>query len=695
MRTRVTPVLDLGRRWDPDDVVTSSHWRELASSPGGDDREPIVDVIIPVYGARDHALRAIYSALASPQMTPYRVVVIDDASPDDGLDDELRFLATELGLIEFYRNDVNQGFPATCNRGFNLHPDRDVVILNSDVLVYNDWLDRLRSHVLADPTIGTVTPLTSNGEICSYPEMGISNDYELELSPSDLDALAAVTNPGVRVDTPTGVGFCMYITRDCLDATQGFDAEAFGSGYGEENDLCQRAAAAGLRSVLCADVYAWHRGGATFGESKNARVEVAVDLVESRHPSYLASVYAHIKANPLRHARCRLDAARINRRSSADANATLHVLHLRGGGTERHVTEHAAQLEAGGRRSLLCQPGTADGTFSIRDPQTPYTPNLARLSDRTRPDDLADLFRLLRIDTIHVHHLMGFGDNASEFFMALAELLGAALDVTLHDYTMICPRINLISYGEIYCGEPDVSGCERCVETLGSPFGKPSVWQWRRNHHRFLRSARQVIAPSRDVATRFERYYPDVPVDVRSHDEPPLRTVDRTNPPAMERSSSRVGVLGAVGVHKGSRIMLRVAKAAAATDLPLEVVLIGYSDINKRLLATDKVRITGEYEESELGQLIFDEGVEAIWFPAVWPETYSYTLTAALEADVPILAFELGAIAERLRASDRDSRLLPVSTMDDPDQILHAMRELLPAGSPAALATQLRTRSFT
>jgi hypothetical protein len=37
-----------------------------------------------------------------------------------------------------------------------------------------------------------------------------------------------------------------------------------------------------------------------------------------------------------------------------------------------------------------------------------------------------------------------------------------------------------------------------------------------------------------------------------------------------------------------------------------------------------------------------------VWFPALWPETYSYTLSACLQAGLPVVAPDLGAFPERL-----------------------------------------------
>ena len=48
--------------------------------------------------------------------------------------------------------------------------------------------------------------------------------------------------------------------------------------------------------------------------------------------------------------------------------------------------------------------------------------------------------------------------------------------------------------------------------------------------------------------------------------------------------------------------------------------------------------------------LVEREQPDIFFFPSVWPETWCYTLDHALHTGLPVVAFELGAIAERLRA---------------------------------------------
>jgi hypothetical protein len=47
------------------------------------------------------------------------------------------------------------------------------------------------------------------------------------------------------------------------------------------------------------------------------------------------------------------------------------------------------------------------------------------------------------------------------------------------------------------------------------------------------------------------------------------------------------------------------------------------------------------------------------FLPALWPETWSYTLSQMWQAGLSVVAFDLGAQAERIRATRR-GRLLPL-----------------------------------
>jgi GT2 family glycosyltransferase len=127
-----------------------------------------------------------------------------------------------------------------------------------------------------------------------------------------LDGIFAQTLAGKAVDLPTAVGFCMFIRRACLDTVGAFDEETFGRGYGEENDFSLRAAKAGWRNVLCADVFVFHEGSVSFGSERIELVPRAAAALLALHPDYEQRVSAFMKDDPLRGLRDAIDLARVS-----------------------------------------------------------------------------------------------------------------------------------------------------------------------------------------------------------------------------------------------------------------------------------------------------------------------------------------------------------------------------------------------
>ncbi|MEO7642978.1 MAG: methyltransferase domain-containing protein, partial [Ramlibacter sp.] len=198
-----------------------------------------VDIIVPVYRGLSDTQLCINSVLASRCQTPWRLVILNDASPEPEVTHWLREISATDSRILLLENEENLGFVGTVNRGMSSSSLNDALLLNSDTEVANDWLDRLRQAAYCDARVASVTPFSNNATICSYPRFCEPNDLPAGCDTAGLDKLFAQTNAGQVIDVPTGVGFCMYIRRDCLNEIGLFDVEQFGKGYGEENDFCR------------------------------------------------------------------------------------------------------------------------------------------------------------------------------------------------------------------------------------------------------------------------------------------------------------------------------------------------------------------------------------------------------------------------------------------------------------------------
>jgi GT2 family glycosyltransferase len=261
-------------------------------------------VVIPVYNAATELDRCLQTVQATvPPGT--EVLVIDDASPDPAVAAVLQaWRGRGVPGWRCLRNAGNRGFVGTANRGMRLSRG-DVVLLNSDTEVTRGWLQGLGRCLAADAAIATATPWTNNGEVASLPRFCAANP-----APADAEAVAAVLaalgaaagtqgGPARYPELPTAVGFCMAVARRAIDRIGLFDEALFGKGYGEENDYSMRAREAGMRNVLCDDVYVVHLGGRSFGPLGLQPGEDSMRRLLSRHPGYLERVQAFIAADPL------------------------------------------------------------------------------------------------------------------------------------------------------------------------------------------------------------------------------------------------------------------------------------------------------------------------------------------------------------------------------------------------------------
>lgn len=652
-------------RLDGRDYLDLDPWRSLPRPAA----TPRVDVIVPVYAGAQETLRCLWSVLASPVQTPFELVVIDDCSPEPALSAFLRDLAA-LGLLRLLVNESNRGFVATVNLGLALHWDRDVVILNSDTRVHPGWLDRLAAHGVAEPKAASITPLSNNATVCSYPRMLHSNWERLEADDAVLDALAAEANAGRHVEVPTGVGFCMWMRRSAMDAIGVLDTERFGRGYGEENDWCMRANGAGWVQLVATDVYVLHQGSVSFRAEASERTRAGLAVLLQRHPDYQQRIDEWIERDPLAPERARLDAARLRHAAQVaeGGGLVLMVNHARGGGTARHEAEEAERLgREQGWGIVTLRPSrragcVALGAAALDLPSLAAVPLLEPGSQPPQPSALlTQLLALLGLREIQLHHLVDHAPVLRDLLPALSQSLGIPLSVTVHDYHLICPRINLVDASGRYCGEPEREACDRCLQRDETGRAAGRIGPWRSASGQLLAKAQRVIVPDLDVAGRLSRYFPALRVRVQPHE--PLHLPA----PTPARGAVReVLVIGALSPIKGYDVLLGLARSAAAKTLGLRFTLLGFSPDDAQLRAAG-VAVLGRYDDADLAGRIAALKPDLIFVPSVWPETFCYVLTAAAESGHRVAVFDLGAQARRLREAGADAVYLPVEVASQPE----------------------------
>ena len=610
---------------------------------------PPIDVIVPVYIGSTEVEACLASVLNTQASQSFNIIVVNDASPDPVIEAYLRSLA-DAGRIDLHNHHHNAGFIAAIATGTAVNPHHDFIILNADTRVAGNWVERLARTASTDAAIATVTPFTNNGEIASYPSLGVACSLPLGETVESLDRICQEVNRSQSVDLPTAVGFCCYVRRLAWDALGGFDT-LFGRGYGEEVDFCLRASALGWRHVLATDVFVFHQGAVSFGDDSSNRKTRAQQIVDQRHPHFPELVRHFCALDAPRVHRLRVTLARLGQSSLPKI---LMVSHDWGGGVARHVDEWISRLRSEGlAHVLLLRPaGSGHAKLTLHDAQCEELLCCAELSQND--SDWIHLLTCLNISFIHFHHTLMF----PEWVLNVPQAINAAYAVTVHDYYCVCPQLHFIDREGRYCGRPTESGCTKCLDSRPDPWGLGIV-AWRKRFWEFLSAADTVIVPSESTRSILADYFPGLPLALSVHYEPHVSEYRTIVSDACD--IRQIVVIGHISRAKGLSVVADLLAEIKARQLPIVITVIGTLSEPIGHPESFYFRVTGEFQESELKHYLSACRPDALLFPSVIPETYSYVLSSAMATGLPVFGFDLGAIGERLR-SYQHGKVLPVDT---------------------------------
>ncbi len=243
------------------------------------------DVVVPVYRDVPLTMACLRSVLGHSGDDLERVIVVNDASPEPEMSDALRSLRDQDRRVRIFSSPRNRGFIWSANIGLSAGM-AEVVVLNSDAEVTPGWLRGLLGALASNAKLAAVSPLSNNAGVCSVPQfMGAVAVEELKGRQLDLSTLPVVT------EMPTAHGFCLALRRRMLDEIGLLDL-AYGRGYQEENDWCQRARRRGHVIGRANRVLVYHHGEVSFAGERQRLDVVNLRRIVARYPAYLAETRA-------------------------------------------------------------------------------------------------------------------------------------------------------------------------------------------------------------------------------------------------------------------------------------------------------------------------------------------------------------------------------------------------------------------
>ncbi len=316
--------------------------------------------------------------------------------------------------------------------------------------------------------------------------------------------------------------------------------------------------------------------------------------------------------------------AALQAKLSPDRPVILLISHNQGGGTEKHVYDLARKLKDKAH-FLLLYPIT-DTIVRLAD--FPGMAGIDLLFDHsTQLDRLVFLLKSLHISRLHIHHIMG----NERYLPALIAALKLPYDITLHDYFFLSPHPHLTNADGRFSGEPE------------------HYHEWQEQHLPLIVGANRIIAPSHDIAARHQRFFPDIDCIIAPHPSDATTAMPQPSAPALcEDEPLRIAVLGLVSPNKGSALLDKTAMLAHDMGENITFHLIGTTLTPLESTKNHNLHVHGAYEEEALPTLLQALEPHLVWFPALCPESFSYTLSSALEAALPVAVTNIGAFPERV-----------------------------------------------
>ncbi|HEX5069589.1 MAG TPA: glycosyltransferase family 4 protein [Vicinamibacterales bacterium] len=277
----------------------------------------------------------------------------------------------------------------------------------------------------------------------------------------------------------------------------------------------------------------------------------------------------------------------------------------------------------------------------------------------------------VRPDVVHFHHYIFFGLDVIGLFKSLAR---CRTILTLHEYNLICHHDGqMVKTRDLrLCSHASPAECHACFPE----YSAGRFFLRLRLIARQLESVDQFISPSRFLRDRHADWGLDADrISVVENALPPSFHVPaQGSSEARRQDRVRFGFFGQLNPYKGALVLLEAAKYLPSALLDqVEIVLFGanldrqeqkFQDAVNRAIAASQARVSlfGPYQHADLQTLL--RSVDWMVIPSTWWENSPLVIQEARVVGLPILASNIGGMAEKVRDGVDGLHFLAGSALD-------------------------------
>ncbi len=619
-----------------------------------------VDIVLPVYNDSEHLSKLL--PLIDKTSLDHRLILVDDASTEEETQKLISQYIEDHPTTRLIRNERNLGYIPSINRGLVVTRSPQVALICTDLLLPENWLERLVMPLIKDPTVASCSPFSNQGGMTAFPRPLVENHLFEDRGVKEIDQIFQEIR-SLYTTIPYGLISCMAMSRQVIHEIGIFDQNVFQGEGGAEIDWSVRAMKAGYRHVVVENLYVDRSHRESFQSlAKLKQKQRYQNEIKTRYPEFEKSLKNYLSKDDLSavkiYAFMRLTAPNVKRR-------TLIIQNDGGHGAEAYIQDQIAERSVRSEVTFLLRYLTAVGRYQL---DYRYEDHIFSMMLDSF-EEVCDLSKRFHINGIIVNQLSGYPrlKEHLEAITKLAEETGASLIDIIHNYLPVCPRLYLRSAWETPCDIPAPEDCSRCISESSHDlhYQTSSIEEWRSMWQSFLLSCEEVRVFSQDSQRLLRKAFPLLD---RIHVMPERHSImDAISRTYSEDEMVGIGILGDLTELKGAKLVKAMVEKADKLKLPIRFEILGKCE---ERIKSPRFHVSPLCAEEEFPAAILGLGIDAIFVSSIYPETFSYTTEQAIEMDLPCICFPLGAPVERLHRYDKGFVLPSMQPQDHLDEII-------------------------
>lgn len=235
-------------------------------------------------------------------------------------------------------------------------------------------------------------------------------------------------------------------------------------------------------------------------------------------------------------------------------------------------------------------------------------------------------------------------------FIDILTNLNVPLCYMVHDYYCICPTINLVKNGK-FCKLESCYDNNKCLKKLSKNFKGfivcDSYEEWHSNWNKLLKKVDEIRCFSKSSKDLLLNAYPTISeskITILPHD----MSYCKFSPITIYKRKLKIGIVGAItSTAKGGDVLKSFLDYLRKEQKSTTATIIGTCAKKFQIKATN-IKYLGTYKQEMLEEILLKEEINAIFFPSVCPETFSYLVSELITMNIPIVSFNIGAQGEKI-----------------------------------------------